>query len=316
MMLPSSSFPEAQRGSCGRGEARLLEQHVGRQLVRVILGSVLTVVLIACGYGPRVNGGRQQAKTATPEPQVRGLYAFARLYGVLRWFHPSDAAATIDWDRFAVDGVRRTLDVTDPDRLRTVLLDLIAPIAPTVHIATEQEALPPLIATPPSSQSELVAWEHLGYGDSILNARFASKRRHRARTVAVPGVAQATLSQGITAAPYRGARFRLRGQLRAAHHGLAQLWMHIDRGDATVFSDEMSDRPVRATTWQLAEITGTVDPSATLITFGAMATSGGSAWFDDLDLAVEVNGEWASVPIQDPGFESRDIFASWTAGIG
>lgn len=316
MILSTSSLPEAPKVSRGQGGARLLEQHVGRWLVRVVLGSALTMVLLACGYGPRVSGGRQRAKIPTPEPQVRGLYAFARLYGVLRWFHPSDAAATIDWDRFAVDGVRRTLDVTEPNRLRIVLLDLIAPIAPTVHIATEQEALPPFIATPPSSHPELVAWEHLGYGDSILNGRFASKRRHRARTVAVPGVGRATLSQSITAAPYRGARFRLRGQLRAAHHGLAQLWLRIDRGDATVFSDEMLERPVSATTWQLAEITGTVDPSATLITFGTMATSGGSAWFDDLDLAVEVNGKWTSVPIQDPGFESRDVFASWTAGTG
>ena len=316
MMPPISSLPETQSVFRGHGRARLLEQHVGRWIVRGILSSVLVIIPLACGYGPRISGGRQGTKTPTAEPQVRGLYAFARLYGVLRWFHPSDAAATIDWDLFAMEGVRRTLDVTDPDRLRIVLLDLIAPIAPTVHIATEQEALPPFIATPPSSHPELVAWEHLGYGDSILSARYASKRRHRPRTVAVPGVARATLSQSITAAPYRGARFRLRGQLRAAHHGLAQLWLRIDRGDATVFSDDMFERPVSATAWQLAEIKGTVDPSATLITFGAMATSGGSAWFDDLDLAVEVNGKWTSVPIQDPGFESSDVFGSWTAGTG
>src|SRR5678815_3835641 len=106
MILSTSSLPEAPKVSRGQGGARLLEQHVGRWLVRVVLGSALTMVLLACGYGPRVSGGRQRAKIPTPEPQVRGLYAFARLYGVLRWFHPSDAAATIDWDRFAVDGVR------------------------------------------------------------------------------------------------------------------------------------------------------------------------------------------------------------------
>jgi hypothetical protein len=193
---------------------------------------------------------------------------------------------------------------------------LIAPIAPTVHIAMEREALPPFIATPPRSHPELVAWEHLGYGDSILTTRYASKRRHRPRTVAVPGVGWAMLSQSITAAPYHGARVRLRGQLRAAHHGLAQLWLRIERGDTTVFSDDMFDRPVSAPTWQHAEITGIVDPSATKITFGAMATSGGSAWFDDLDLSVEANGTWTSVPIQDPGFESQDVFASWTARTG
>jgi C-terminal processing protease CtpA/Prc len=315
-MLPISSLPDAHGVSRGEEGVRPLEQHVGRWLVRGILCSAFTMILLACGHGPRPSGEHQGARIPVAEPQIRGLYAFARLYGVLRWFHPSDAAATIDWDRFAVEGVRRTLDVTDPDRIRIELLDLLAPIAPTVHIATEQEALPPFVATPPRSQFELVAWEHLGYGDSILNAVYASKRRHRARIVAVPGVGRATLSQSIAAAPYRGARFRLRGQLRAAHHGLAQLWLRIDRGNATVFFDDMFDRPVSATTWRLGEITGTVDSSATLITFGTMATSGGSAGFDDLDLAVEVNGKWTSIPIQDPGFESRDVFASWTAGTG
>jgi len=301
---------------CGQRVARLLEQHVGRWVVCAMLGSILAMVVPACGNGPGDSSGRQWAKIPITEPRVRGLYAFARLYGVLRWFHPSDAAASIDWDRFAVDGVRRTLDVTDQDRLRIVLLDLIAPIAPTVHIATEHEALPRFIATPPSIHPELVAWEHLGYGDSVLTARYASKRRHRARTVAVLGAGQAKLGQSIAAAPYRGTRLRLRGHLRAADHGLAQLWLRIDRGDATVLVDEMFDRPVSATTWQLAEITGTVDPSATLISFGAIATGRGSVWFDDLDLAVEIGEKWISIPIQDSGFESKNVFSSWTTGSG
>ena len=42
------------------------------------------------------------------EPQpVSDLAAFARLYGLVRFFHPSDEASAIDWDRFAVHGVER-----------------------------------------------------------------------------------------------------------------------------------------------------------------------------------------------------------------
>src|ERR1051325_5898054 len=150
MMLPISSLPEAQGVSCGDEVARPPEQHVGRWLVRGILCSAFTMILLACGDGPRPSGERLGAKIPTAEPQVRGLYAFARLYGVLRWFHPSDAAATIDWDRFAMEGVRRTLDATDPDRLRIVLLDLIAPIVFFMDMATKREAPPPFIAAPPS----------------------------------------------------------------------------------------------------------------------------------------------------------------------
>src|ERR1700733_6967663 len=164
--MPSSlSLAESERASPPQGEGRPLEQRVCAGLAGGILGSALTIVVVTFGCGPRISTGREDTKSTndtTAEVQIRGLYAFARLYGVLRWFHPSDAAATTDWDRFAMEGVRRTFDVTHPDRLRPVLLDLSAPIAPTVHIATEHEALPPFIATPPSSHPELVAWEHLG----------------------------------------------------------------------------------------------------------------------------------------------------------
>src|SRR5690242_11887048 len=139
MMLSISVLPEVEGVPRGQEGGRPLEQHARRRLIRGILGGVLIMVLLACGHGPRASRERHGAEIPS-EPQVRGIYAFARLYGVLRWFHPSDAAATIDWDRFAIEGVRRTLDVTDPDHLRSVLLDLLAPIAPTVHIATEQEA--------------------------------------------------------------------------------------------------------------------------------------------------------------------------------
>jgi hypothetical protein len=37
---------------------------------------------------------------------------------VVRWFHPSDAAAAIDWDRFAIEGARRAIDASSASALR------------------------------------------------------------------------------------------------------------------------------------------------------------------------------------------------------
>jgi hypothetical protein len=67
------------------------------------------------------------AWTAAPTGTEK-LAAWARLYGVMRWFHPSDAAQQIDWNRLAVHGVRavRAAD-TRPDLERT-LRDLVAPV--------------------------------------------------------------------------------------------------------------------------------------------------------------------------------------------
>ena len=47
--------------------------------------------------------GAQTARAADRE--LDNVAAFARLYGVVRYFFPSDAAASLDWNQFAVDGV-------------------------------------------------------------------------------------------------------------------------------------------------------------------------------------------------------------------
>ena len=43
--------------------------------------------------------------------------AFARLYGLVRFFHPSDAAAELDWNPFALHGMARVLEAGEVARL-------------------------------------------------------------------------------------------------------------------------------------------------------------------------------------------------------
>jgi uncharacterized damage-inducible protein DinB len=42
------------------------------------------------------------ATMVSAQQQIDNVAAFARVYGVARWFYPSDAAAALDWNRFAV----------------------------------------------------------------------------------------------------------------------------------------------------------------------------------------------------------------------
>jgi hypothetical protein len=252
--------------------------------------------------------------------RVANLHAFARLYGVLRWFHPSDAAAATDWDRFAIEGARRVIDAPDGRALRASLTDLIAPIAPTVHIVATGEPFPDEPSLHPASVDglDLVAWEHKGYGDSTLAAGgYASKRRHRERTVAVAGVPFASLWQAVDATPLRGTRVRLRGKLRTANHALGQLWLRVERGDATGFLENMDDRPVVSPTWETAEIIGPVNADATRIVFGTLMGGVGTTWYDDFELAAQgPDGAWKPIEITDPGFESGALLASWSPGLG
>ena len=249
--------------------------------------------------------------------QIANLHAFARVYGVLRWFHPTDAAAVIDWDRFACDGTRRVIDAPDRSALRARLAALIAPIAPTVQLASDGEVF--LAASPPpgASDLEVVAWEHEGYGDTTIRTAYASKRRHRDRVVAESGRVRGALWQAVDATPLRGARVRLRGQIRAANRGAGKLWLRVDRGDSRILYDSMRAHPVNSATWQPAEIIASVDPEATRIAFGTLMTGTGVTWYDDLELsAQDVDGQWRTIPILDPGFESGQLFSGWAGGAG
>src|SRR5262249_22323921 len=131
-----------------------------------LMSTAAVAAALGC-HGP-VQGA--SSATETKSSRIANLHAFARLYGAVRWFHPSDAAAAIDWDQFAIDGARRVIDVRDARELRIVLSELFGPFAPTVHIAGRGEALPREPSLRPGSTGglELVAWQHLGYGDSTL----------------------------------------------------------------------------------------------------------------------------------------------------
>jgi hypothetical protein len=65
---------------------------------------------------------------------VANLHAFARLYGYVRFFHPSDQAAAASWDDVAICGVRAIEDAKNAQELSVALQGIFLPLAPTLQI--------------------------------------------------------------------------------------------------------------------------------------------------------------------------------------
>jgi hypothetical protein len=151
---------------------------------RAAAALLLALALLASGCGSKPTTHEDVPTTR----RVRNLHAFAKLYGVLRWFHPSDAASTIDWDQFAIDGAHAVVDAPDITALRSDLAGLIAPLAPTVRLAGPGEPLIDDAALHPHETAALgtVTWEHDGYGDTSEMKVYRSQRRFRAPGEADP----------------------------------------------------------------------------------------------------------------------------------
>lgn len=241
-----------------------------------------------------------------PEHEIANVAAFARLYGVARYFFPSDAAAELDWNRFAVHGVARVRHTADQATLRTTLLRLFSPLGPGFEVSGRLPAAP----APTRADGRLVAWRYFGPGRNPGGVPGPYRGKRTARTAArIDGFV--TVMRTVPAAPLRGRPIRLRGRLRASvtdETGNAALWLRVDLLDQkTGFFDNMSDRPVREPAWRLCEIEGEVATDAVSVAFGVMASGAATADFDALELAVKArDGAWTPVAFDDAGFEARE----------
>ncbi|PEN05092.1 peptidase S41 [Longimonas halophila] len=266
-------------------------------------------------------GMQSPADTAPDAPRasadssgaIANVEAFARLYGYVRFFHPSDAAAELDWDRFVVHGVRHVYDAPTPDVLRERLHTLFAPIAPTVQLyeAGATPPNPPDMLTPPDTAGlRLVAWQHRGIGLGNPGS-YKSVRLNRALE-SDDGPQFGIGMRSIGATTHRGKQIRLRADVRADVDGSAnqaRLLLGVDRrNQQRGFFDNMGDRPITASSWNTYTITGPVADDATHITIGGILVGEGEAWFDNVQLHVRSHPDsaWTPVPLLNAGFEAGD----------
>ena len=253
---------------------------------------------------------------AAPVPaqqEIENVAAFARLYGVARWFYPGDAAASLDWNRFAVHGVSRVRSARSPAELERTLEELFTPLGPGIEIGTTLPPKPGLGRRDPS----LVAWHYRGVGISEgMRGPYSMKRVNRPMAADNPRGTAGVMSQFVEADKLRGRTIRMRARMRVVDpeaSGGGGIWLRVDRPNRVVgFFDNMQDRPVRDTAWREYIIEGPVADDATQIWFGVLSTGSTTLDVDQVELAVRAEGgDWTPLDIPDASFDSEPARKAW-----
>ena len=117
-------------------------------------------------------------KRSNEEHKVQNLETFAKLYGYARWFHPSDEAQKIDWDKFAVLGVQKVENIKSSAALRDTLYQLFSPIVQGLQIYETQkpEIFDVDILVSPDPNAKPTAWQHYGVYLNDQSNIYKSKR--------------------------------------------------------------------------------------------------------------------------------------------
>lgn len=117
---------------------------------------------------------------------LENLVAFARLYGLVRFFHPSDESAAADWKAIAVEGARFVEDAGGAAELRRRLETIFRPLAPAAEFAILEGGAAPRAEAPgslaPPQGSERIGWVHRGVGLDAAHPVYSSRREPVAAT--------------------------------------------------------------------------------------------------------------------------------------
>lgn len=247
-----------------------------------------------------------------PSTPTKQLSAFAKAYGYVKYFHPSDEAADLDWNAFAAYGAQQVAACKNDKDLVKTLNKLFHPIAPSVVFSTQQQAYSFKTVTPKSKVGyEQTYWQHQGVSKDMnyQNGVYQSVRVNRVSQVD-KSASFGTLTLVLDAAPYLGKPIKYTGwvKLKKGAEKTGHMWLRVDRPNRKAgFFDNMDDRPITSTDWQQYEIIGEVAPDAMRIVLGAFIKGKGTMYWDDVHLYYKENDEWKEIPLKNSDFEADDI---------
>jgi len=251
------------------------------------------------------------SQTISLAQKTANVSSFAKLYGYVRYFHPSDEAAQLNWEEFVYYGTKQVENANSPMELKEKLIALFGPIAPSVQLVADQDkaAVFSVRAITPANVNGMkeISWQHYGLGG--MPGLYKSTRTNKPAIVINPEArGYATATGFIDGKPYRGKKIRLRSSARLADgSGQGQMWLRVDKEDKKMgFFDNMQNRPIKKKDWAVYEISGMVDTNATQIVYGMLLVGSGKVAVDNFVFEVQEQDKWVNVPLKNASFEEGD----------
>ena len=248
--------------------------------------------------------------------QSDALYSFAKLYGYVKYFHPSDEAQEIDWDKFAIYGSNKVRQCSSNEELIQTLNTLFRPIAPSIVISKED----PLTydfkrLTPNDSGSSLYTyWQHegLNLNMNISDGTYKSIRVNRKNCVDKSDPAGKLIYQ-YPINDFGGEKYKFTGLLnfRQDYFSSASVWVQpIASNKKNNYQNSKFFRYNDTNKWIDFELEGKLNDTDSHIILGVRLNGKGNLLIDNLKLAIFKHGKWIDMPIKNSNFEKTSAISN------
>ncbi|RBQ07821.1 S41 family peptidase [Pedobacter miscanthi] len=196
--------------------------------------------------------------------QIRNLTAFAKIYGYVQYFHPSDENKLEIWEGVAINGSKSMMKVDNDDELIVELRKIFLPIAPTIRITlTRQKESFSIDRLKPdiSDGYKEISWQHLGFNlySGISERPYKSIRLNRTPVVGNDRNMQIPLTGTYDVSAYRGLKYDFSLTTRVKRKDGGPTELKIVSGKDSI--------ELKTTETEVHHFTGTINSSAELIAF-------------------------------------------------
>ena len=137
------------------------------------------------------------------DQRVNNQKTFAKVYGYVKYFHPSDEASQINWAKFSAFGANEIDKCRSEEQLARTLNKLFKPIAPTVKFTMSNESpdydIKSLIPDNPSEFRQTY-WQHNGVSTGLkwtLSTNSCLHWRNARLSSVMPGGIQRTIMNSL-----------------------------------------------------------------------------------------------------------------------
>lgn len=263
-------------------------------------------LLVACQSSTNTKpDSTSEGKTISQKvyPQEQAMAAFAKLYGYARYFHPTDHAMIVDWDKFLIYGIDK-IKANNSLSLDQLLNQIFEPLSDNLMVYNN--SFKPIIESPtPLSGQQLKMWQHLGLGDDSP-AHYASNRLGD-----IPDNYTNPIFAYLAGEQYKGKYYKLIAKVKV--EGIneqmgGRLFLSAYDARGTEVTNDFKKLPlIDDKGWRTQRVTGKLNESTAYIMLGGELIGPGQMWLDDFEMQISIDGEtWDAVTIPNHQFDQSD----------
>lgn len=270
---------------------------------------IVLLTLICCSQKHEKSGNDQR---------IENLKTFAKVYGYVKYFHPSDEAAEIDWTTFVIYGADKVEKCKSKEDLVATLQILFEPIAPSIKFKADSELakfdLKSL--TPKDLKGYLPTyWQHSGVETGMASQYKAPYNSSRVNGTIKKDyfnvVSKITMS--ISAANNKNKKVKYKAFAKTGDSDEAKGYLRLATKKADGTSD-LKRAKIIGNQWKQYELIENIDSLATTIDIGFAMKGKGTMSLDEVQLFFESDNKWIEIPIPNNGFENGTLLSEEQQG--